>query len=319
MFRQSLSIFAIVALSCSASVQQANVAEASLLGFSLQTPEVFQADNLNFLLPGYPPLSHFYFHVVDPANKILIDKFIQECMRHIVGQPMYTVTAEMVQKHYHCDVTSFWDEFHRAAGDLQSSLSATTSASEEATATASSEDATATSSKEEGGEMRRRLFHATTDSLQEANQQPSVATTAVEGKADMVVASPVTTSGCQQFIPAALLPDVERNGRVKACQQAELTHACLFIDDVVACVRTKVPEMIQRLPKQVETSDDLAQIDKWFVTGKINAACNEWAREFCSYLTQRGHCLKRLEEVPSLGQEITKKKSAGILQYQGCF
>eukprot|EP00922_Rhytidocystis_sp_ex-Travisia-forbesii_P011172 GHVS01016358.1.p1 GENE.GHVS01016358.1~~GHVS01016358.1.p1 ORF type:complete len:258 (+),score=15.19 GHVS01016358.1:52-825(+) len=86
--------------------------------YPLQSPEAFMGNNVNYLLPGYPPLRDFLFEASPrPTNRKVV-RYMQVCIslwsrkeRGGSGNFPYYEVAQTVQDHFRCDIAPFWQEY----------------------------------------------------------------------------------------------------------------------------------------------------------------------------------------------------------------
>eukprot|EP00922_Rhytidocystis_sp_ex-Travisia-forbesii_P011174 GHVS01016360.1.p1 GENE.GHVS01016360.1~~GHVS01016360.1.p1 ORF type:complete len:260 (+),score=15.39 GHVS01016360.1:52-831(+) len=86
--------------------------------YPLQSPEAFMGNNVNYLLPGYPPLRDFLFEASPRPTNARVQQLMQACVRlwsdnvrGVSGNFRYYEVAHTVQDHFRCDIASFWQEY----------------------------------------------------------------------------------------------------------------------------------------------------------------------------------------------------------------
>eukprot|EP00922_Rhytidocystis_sp_ex-Travisia-forbesii_P011171 GHVS01016357.1.p1 GENE.GHVS01016357.1~~GHVS01016357.1.p1 ORF type:complete len:268 (+),score=18.08 GHVS01016357.1:52-855(+) len=79
--------------------------------YPLQSPEAFMGSNVDYLFPGYPPLSEFFFKASAMPQNARMNSYIQGCVSSLLpGDDRYNEFAHTVKGYFQCDTAPLWKE-----------------------------------------------------------------------------------------------------------------------------------------------------------------------------------------------------------------
>eukprot|EP00922_Rhytidocystis_sp_ex-Travisia-forbesii_P018361 GHVS01027282.1.p1 GENE.GHVS01027282.1~~GHVS01027282.1.p1 ORF type:complete len:310 (+),score=24.14 GHVS01027282.1:70-930(+) len=117
----------------------------------------------------------------------------------------------------------------------------------------------------------------------------------------------VPDSTDEEVKPADMFPWSSEKERTHRCQLAEAAQGCILGDRLVACVKLRTIEDIEKKKNLIESE----QVDKLLLDGyaaenqtstmeelvEVDGQAQRWSKHMCKYLLAEGQCVRRIEDI----------------------